>query len=301
MADITEILKLVPDDGATSDFFGSSVCIRGTGAIVGAPGADPSSVLNAGAAYLYEYADGAWSEIDPRLLPDDRLMIDAFGTSVSIAGDTAIVGKPFDDNSSGTAAGCVYFYLRSEGSWGDEQKLVELTGDDDDSFGWSVAIYGKTAVIGAYLHDDDAGDDTGSARIAKYYNNFWLPSYLLKASDRAASDSFGYSVSISATTVIVSAFNGDGAVADSGAAYVFKQTSGDDTTPLSVWKQTAKLIASDGAVGDRFGYSASISGQYALVGATQDNSTAGSAYLFDIYAVLALTPAIPGLLLINQE
>ena len=190
---------------------------------------------------------------------------------------------------------------RSEGSWGNEQKLVELTGDDDDNFGWSVAIYGKTAVIGAYLHDDDVGDDTGSARIAKYYNNFWFPSYLLQASDRAASDGFGYSVSISATTVIVSAFNGDGAVADSGAAYVFKQTSGDDSSPVSVWKQTAKLIASDGALGDRFGYAASISGPYALVGATQDNNTAGSAYLFDIYAAQALSPAIPGLLLNGEE
>ena len=223
---------------------------------------------------------------------------DHFGTSVSISGNYAIVGAPSDDNSMGTNAGCVYFYLLSEGSWGDEQKFLDINGDDDDAFGWSVAIYGKMAIVGAYQHDDDSGDDTGSATIIKYWNGAWLPSSYLKASDRAASDSFGYSVSISANDVAISAFNGDGVVDDTGAAYVFHKIAGDDTTPVTEWEQVAKLISSDGAAGDKFGYSVSISGPYVLVGATQDNNSAGSAYLFDIFAGPGgIMPAIPLLLM----
>jgi len=404
LADITEIKKLVPGDGAYADYFGSSVSISGEYAIVGAPSAD-TGAQNAGAAYIFEHSGSTWSEVEPRLVPSEIAMNEGFGSSVSIAGDSAIVGKPFagaayvfrrtggtwtqeqkltasdhvvsdyfgtsvsiaadyaivgapynddngsmsgsayifersgstwtqvakltasdgeagdrfgisvsisgnyaivgapfDDNLAGTDAGSVYFYRRVEGIWEDEQKLVDPSGDDGDAYGWAVDIYGKTAIIGAYGHNDDSGDDVGSAVIAKYWNDTWLPSDYLMASDRAPSDSFGYSVSISATYVIIGAFNGDGVVDDSGAAYVFVQTSGDDTTPLSVWEQMAKLIASDGAGYDRFGGSVSISGPDALVGAKWDNNSAGSAYIFDILgqpspSSSGVMPGIPLLLL----
>ena len=398
LADITEIEKLVPSDGAYADYFGSSVSISGEYAIVGAPSAD-TGALNSGVAYIFERSASTWNEVDPRLVPSKITSNEVFGSSVSIAGDSAIVGKPFggaayvfrrtegtwdeeqelmasdhvvsdyfgtsvsiaadyaivgapnnddngsnsgsayifersgstwtqvakltasdgeagdgfgtsvsisgnyaivgapfDDNLAGTNAGSVYFYRRVAGTWEDEQKLFDPSGDDGDAYGWAVDIYGKTAIIGAYGHDSDSGDDVGSAVIAKYWNDTWLPSDYLMASDRAASDSFGYSVSISAIYVIVGAFNGDGVVDDSGAAYVFVQTSGDDTTYLSEWEQMAKLIASDGAGYDRFGVSVSISGPDAMVGAKWDNNSAGSAYIFDIFAdssdILLFVPAI---------
>jgi hypothetical protein len=95
--------------------------------------------------------------------------------------------------------------------------------------------------------------------------------------------------------VIIGAFNGDGVVDDSGAAYVFVQTAGDDTTPISEWKQMAKLIASDGSGYDRFGVSVSISGPDALVGAKFDNNSAGSAYIFNIFADQMPSGAMPGI------
>ena len=205
-------------------------------------------------------------------------------------------------NGLGVDAGGVYFFRRSEGSWGDEQKLVDINGDAGDVFGWSVAIYGKTAIVGAYQHDDDSGDDTGSATIVKYWNSTWLPSSYLKASDRAASDYFGYAVSISANCVVIGAFGHDGIAADAGAAYVFQKTSGDDTTPVTEWDPVVKLIASDGAAGDKFGVAVSISGPYAIVGAKWDINSAGSAYVYDISAGPSPSPsrampAIPLLLL----
>jgi hypothetical protein len=276
------VAKLVADDGGASDYFGSSVYIAGNYAIVGAP-FDDENDSNSGSAYIFERSEdtGIWSQVK-KLVASDGAEGDNFGYSVSISGDYAIVGAPRDDNGLGVDAGSVYFFLRSDGSWGNEQKLVDINGDDNDLFGWSVAIYGNTAIVGGYQHDDDSGDDTGSATIVKYWNNTWLPSCYLKAPDRSALDYFGYSVSISANCVVIGAFGHDSIAADAGAAYVFQKTSEDDTTPVTEWDLLDKLVASDGAAGDKFGVAVSISGPYAIVGATWDINSAGSAYVYDI-------------------
>lgn len=292
----TEEQELMASDHVVSDYFGTSVWIAADYAIVGAPYNDDNNESNSGSAYIFERNGSTWTQV-AKLTASDGEAGDRFGASVSISGNYAIVGAPYDDNFSRTDAGSVYFYRRVEGTWEDEQKLVYPSGEEDgDLYGWSVAIYGNTAIIGAYERDDGAG----SAMIAKYWSDSWYPSCYLYASDRAAADNFGFSVSISANYVIVGAFNGDGLVDDSGAAYVFRKTSGDDILPLSKWEQMAKLIASDGAGYDRFGVSVSISGPDALVGAKWDNNSAGSAYIFDIFGdpvPLGATPGIPILLL----
>lgn len=276
-------VRLTASDKEVNDYFATSVWIAGDYAIVGAP-FDDDNGQDSGSAYIFERSaeDGSWSQVK-KLVASDGAAGDHFGNSVSISGNYAVVGAHSEDNSMGVDAGSVYFFQRSEGVWGDEQKLVDINGDDVDAFGRSVAIYGRTAIVGADQHDDESGDNTGSATIVKYWNNTWLPSAYLKAPDREALDYFGFSVSISADTVVIGAFNGDGMAADSGAAYVFQKTSEDDTTPVTGWDLLAKLIASDGAAGDKFGYSVSISGPYALIGATQDNNSAGSAYMYDIF------------------
>ena len=98
----------------------------------------------------------------------------------------------------------------------------------------------------------------------------------LLASDAAASDLFGYSVSISGDTALVGAYGDDDAGSRSGSAYIFTRSG-------SSWTQQAKLTASDAAANDWFGYSVSISGDTALVGAYRDDdggSRSGSAYIF---------------------
>ena len=104
----------------------------------------------------------------------------------------------------------------------------------------------------------------------------------LTASDGAANDYFGYSVSISSdgTTALIGAYTDDDKGADSGSAYVFKYNG-------TTWTQQSKLTASDGATSDQFGYSVSISsdGTTALVGAFYDDdkgADSGSAYVFAI-------------------
>ena len=103
-------------------------------------------------------------------------------------------------------------------------KLTASDGAVNDYFGSSVSISsdGTTALIGAYL-DDDKGANSGSAYVFKYNGTSWTQQSKLTASDGAASDQFGYSVSISSdgTTALIGAIYDDDKGTNSGSAYVF--------------------------------------------------------------------------------
>ncbi len=101
-----QIGKLLADDGAAVNFFGNSVAISGTTAIVGAPGDQENGVLS-GSAYLFDITTG--KQIGDKLLPDDAEAGDEFGISVAISGTIAIVGAHFDDDN-GIFAGSAYFF-----------------------------------------------------------------------------------------------------------------------------------------------------------------------------------------------
>jgi hypothetical protein len=160
----------------------------------------------------------------------------------------------------------------------ERQKLLASDGATADQFGCSVFISGDYAIVGA-LYDDDKGSNSGSAYIFKWNGTSWSQQQKLTASDGAAGDWFGTSVSISGDYVIVGASRDDDNGTDSGSAYIFTP---NDIDPNN-WVQQQKLTASDGAVSDNFGYSVSISGDYAIVGAYRDDDNgtdSGSAYIF---------------------
>ena len=104
----------------------------------------------------------------------------------------------------------------------------------------------------------------------------------LTAGDAAAYDVFGVSVSIYGNYVIAGAFGNDDNGNDSGSAYIFERSGGS-------WNQVAKLIASDGTTHDYFAYIVSISDDYVIVGAHQDDDNgadSGSAYIYRKITVL---------------
>jgi len=163
----------------------------------------------------------------------------------------------------------------SNGDWLEQDKLLASDGAVGDYFGRSVSIDGDYAIVGA-LHDNDNGDWSGSAYVFIRSGTAWAEQAKLLASDGAAYDYFGCSVSIDGDYAIVGAWDDDDIVASSGSAYVFTRSGTD-------WTEQAKLLASDGAVGDSFGCSVSIDGDYAIIGADYDDdngSQSGSAYVF---------------------
>ncbi len=262
-----QIAKLVPNDGAPHDNFGRSVAIDGSIAIVGAY-LDNANGTNTGSAYLFDATTGQQLfKLVPALTTGDE-----FGTSVAISGATAIVGSP--GNLSGTA----YIFDISDPT--SPTELFEIMADDGaerDRFGYSVAISGATAIIGAYL-DDDNGTRSGSAYLFDTATGEQL--FKLLPDDGAEDDEFGVSVAISGDIAIVGANEKD-PPNNGGAAYLFDVTTG---------AQIAKLLPGDPGAQDHFGFSVGISGATAIVGANLDDikgaedSDFGSAYLFDAAA-----------------
>src|SRR6185503_19688910 len=187
---------------------------------------------------------------------------DLFGDSVAVSGDTAVVGAIGDDDG-GTSSGSAYVFVRSAGVWSQQQKLTASDALAGDEFGYSVAVSGDTAVVGA-RSDSDAGTFSGSAYVFVRSAGVWSQQQKLTASDAAAGDFFGFSVAVSGDTAVVGAIFDDDAGSGSGSAYVFVRSAG-------VWSQQQKLTASDAAASDSFGASVAVSGDTAVVGASFDS------------------------------
>ncbi len=269
-----EIQKILASDGAESDYFGGSVSISGDYAIVGAY-FDDDNGNNSGSAYIYYNNAGTWEQ-QAKLTASDGATNDLFGFSVSISNDYAIVGA-YGDDDNGSGSGSAYIYYNNAGTWEQQAKLTASDGVDSDIFGSSVSISNDYAIVGA-RGDDDNGSASGSAYI--FYNNAgtWEQQAKLIASDGDINDNFGI-VSISNDYAIVGAFGDADNGYNSGSAYIFYKDQGGANN----WGQQTKLTAADGAFDDKFGYSVSISNDYAIVGAFGDadnGSYSGSAYIY---------------------
>ena len=212
-----------------------------------------------------------------KLTTSDGAADDEFGWSVSVDGNTAVVGALMENGGQGKA----YVYIRQSGAWSQVAKLTASDGAANDQFGVSVAVNGDTVVVGAH-QDDDNNINSGSAYVFTKPANGWADATetaKLTASDGTVGSRFGGSVSVDMDTVAVGARLEDDNNIDSGSAYVF-------TKPGTGWAggtETAKLTASDGAVNDQFGRSVAVDGDTVVVAAHGDDDNgadAGSAYVF---------------------
>ncbi|MBC8416211.1 MAG: hypothetical protein H8E11_07260, partial [Candidatus Cloacimonetes bacterium] len=275
--------KLNASDGSAHDLFGKSVFISYEYAIVGAV-FDDDNGSNSGSAYIFKRNGSNWTQQE-KLTASDGNADDNFGCSVSMCGDYAISSAPMcgdyaiigssGDDDNGNASGSVYIFKRNGSSWIQQAKLTPDDGAEWGFFGCSVCISDKYTVIGSF-GDCENGIHSGAAYIFKRNGNSWNQQAKLTASDGTAHDNFGKSVSIFDNYAIVGAPEDDDNGNASGSAYIFKRNG-------SSWMQQAKLTASDAAQADNFGESVSISGDYAIVGASEndDNGTAsGSVYFY---------------------
>ncbi|MEM7130375.1 MAG: FG-GAP repeat protein [Chloroflexota bacterium] len=286
----TQETKLLPSDGSTSDHFGSSVAMDGSLALVGAPTAD-----GGGAAYIFRYSvrSVVWTE-EIKLMADDIALGDQFGHSVAIhqgsthADDVAVIGAPAQ------GGGAVYvFQNNDDGQWVQVAKLMPTDNISGDSFGISVATNGTVIIVG----DTGDGDMAGAAYIfRKDANQQWVQTQKLTASDGEAAAQFGNALSLDGSAVIIGAMADDDNGSESGAAYIFRNSSG-------AWIEESKL--SGESAGDLFGSSVAIEKNTVIVGATGDDELAagtGSAYIFqrndsgewDLVTKIIPQSAVPG-------
>jgi hypothetical protein len=206
-----------------------------------------------------------------KLTASDAAVNDIFGSSVAISGNTAIVGA-YRNADAGANSGSAYLFDVITGD-----QIAKLTASDakaEDWFGYSVAVSGNYAIVGAH-QDDDGGTNSGSAYLFDAQTGAQIAK--LAAADADVSDYFGYAVAVSGTIAIVGAWGDDDADSTAGSAYLF------DFNDLSGIKQI-KLIALDAGWNDQFGRSVALSGTTAIVGAPFDDdagNNSGSAYLYD--------------------
>ena len=203
-----------------------------------------------------------WSE-QLKLMASDCEILNFFGLSVSIDGDIVVIGA-HGDRDNGNFSGSAYVFKRDGQNWIEEAKLLASDGRTNRMFGYSVSIDGDYLITGA----PDA-DGPGAAYIFKNTGTSWIEQQKLLASDGEIWDEFGTSVSIDGDYAIVGAQFDD----DIGSAYIFKREE-------ETWIEQQKLTSSDGELWDCFGMSASLYGEYAIIGGWGDNDYTGSVYVF---------------------
>lgn len=257
--------KLIASD--TNDgflFSRGALSIDGNRVAIGSYGADN----NIGAVYIFESADGEiWTETD-KLIASDGITSDFFGSSVGLYGNTLIVGA----RGVNSEAGAAYIFDFDGMNWTETIKISASDAAAGDRFGVAVSLFGNIAVVGAEADNSS----TGAVYIYAIDNlGDWVQTNKLTASDAAASDAFGSSVSLNNTRILVGASGNDDNGISSGSAYIFDLIGQN-------WIETIKLIASDAGQNHTFGKSVSLFGNHALVGADGADNFAGAAYMFEL-------------------
>ena len=261
--------KLTASDAAANDRFGNSVSVHDDLVAVSAIYNDDNG-SNSGSAYVYEKVNGVWTET--KLTASDASAGDQFGFSVSVHDDLVAVGARYNDDN-GSNSGSAYVYEKVNGVW-TETKLTASDASAGDQFGFSVSVYDDLVAVGARYNDDN-GSNSGSAYVYEKVNGVWTETKLT-ASDAAANDWFGHSVSVYDDLVAVGAIYNDDGGSNSGSAYVYEKVNG-------VWTET-KLTASDASAGDQFGFSVSVYDDLVAVSAVLNDDggyNSGSAYVYE--------------------
>jgi hypothetical protein len=305
---LTQVQEISPT-GANA--FGFSLAIDGNTAVIGA-----QNNVAPQAAYVFMRSGDGWT-FQQQLLPPAGDPVAAFGWSVAINGDTALVGDPLKASSTGE----VYAYTRTSGSWGLAFRLFASDPVLSDRFGDTVAVSGTTAFVGA----PRVNNRLGAVYVFTQSGATWTQQQKIDAPP-GAPGGFGLSIALSGNTAFVGAPGPGG----SGHAYVFanngvtwsltQDLTGDNiqfdlfgidiglqgTTAVigaegaaasgagaaysftnngSTWVPGQRIVASDGASSDRFGHSVSLTDTALVVGAPGKNNNAGAAYFFTLVGV----------------
>jgi hypothetical protein len=254
----------------SAPYFGSSASLSGNVAVIGASGDDVNGTLS-GSAFIYRFDGITWVQ-EQRLLPNDGAAYDEFGKTASLSGNVAVIGAWRDDDN-GSESGSAYVFRFDGTNWVREQKLLASDGAASDYFGGNLSLSGNVLMSGV-PNRDDYGDSSGAAYLFRYNGTTWVEEQKLLATDSVAGDRFGASASLSGNVAVIGAYGDEDNGALSGSAYVFRF---DGTT----WVEEQKLLETGGGANGYFGFSVSVSGNVAVVGAVQINgSGSGSMYVY---------------------
>ncbi len=283
--------KLTATGGAASDAFGHSVAISGNVAIVGAPFRDVSGVIDQGAAFIFVRSGSTWSQQAELTLPAlEAEAFDGFGASVAISGTTVIAGAPLDTADGSFLRGSAWVFVYST-SWTLQQRLS--LGAPVDSFGWSVALRGDTAVVGAPNLDVTPNGNEGAAHVYTRTAGTWGLTRTLTAPDPSPGDAFGHSLALGNDLVAVGAPNRDPTIAsvpraDAGTVFLFERHTG---VPLVLQATDASAVPFEASESDHCGWSVATSGNTVVAGMPLHDWGSGD---MGNYTFVTLVPVVTG-------
>jgi hypothetical protein len=268
---------------SAGDQFGreTAVAISGDYAIVGAQYEIDAGGYFSGTAYIFNVSTGALVHTIDNPNAYSTSANDKFCQSVAISGNYAIVGAPSEDDAGGTSSGKAYIFNVTTGA------LVHTLNNPnaystsaDDEFGYSVAISGNYAIVGALFEDDAGGTFSGKAYIFNVTTGALVHTLNNPTAYGTSADDWFGRVGISGNYAIVGAGEDDAGGTNSGKAYIFDVTTGALVHTLD------NPNAYDTSASDLFGFSVAISGNYAIVGAYAEDDAGGTisgkAYIFDV-------------------
>jgi len=295
----TQLQRLVAEDGAAEDRFGSSVSIEGETILVGAPQDDVGANTDQGSVYAFQRQGTTWNQTSklnaldggPRHYFGHRVAMDSntallansrhfsanpqpavyvfvhggsswsqqtklsvcepssfnqcnFGDSVAVSGDTAAVGNSALNVGANPAQGGVYVFVRSGGTWTQQQRVTAVDGLSNDNFGWRVSIDGDNLLIGA----NALNVRPGAAYLYGRSNGSWIPVQKLSSTSTGPRDAFGHRVSLSGSRLIIARPRDNQQTQDRiGSAYIYSSSTspahrvpfdfdGDSKTDISVFR-----------------------------------------------------------------
>jgi MYXO-CTERM domain-containing protein len=255
------VTQLADFPGANDSQQGFAVSVHGATVLVGSPEGEKEPNVNTGLAYVFERNASVFGT-PKRLDPSDTTDEVRFGQALAVGTDTVLVGAP-----SARPAGTVYAFSRSGSNWVAQGKLSSIAQTAVDAFGWSVAVDGDTALVGAPEGDSPRGLRRGSAHVFVKNGSAWSEQAELTASDGESLDAFGFSVAVSGDVALVGA-------PKRSRAYVFERTG-------TSWAETTTLLPS--MVAPEFGSAVALDGDTALIGSDDcyygGGNVTGSAYV----------------------
>ena len=253
---------LTADDAAMGAQFGHAVAVDKDTILVGAYGMDDTGI-DSGAAYLFARTSGVWKQ---QAKVSGQGTGDLFGYSVAIDEDIVVVGA----HGTNQEAGSAFVFVRDNATWRQQAKLEANDSTPGDAFGYSVAVYQQTVIVGA-PKNGVAGTDAGAAYVFVKQGDTWGQQAKLIAADAAMGDQFGIAVAIDNDTAIIGAWLDDvtvaetGSAPDAGSAYAFIYQRGN-------WSQQTKFIADEPGVGAHFGLAVALNDLAVVVGAPDHNT-----------------------------
>lgn len=209
---LVERAVLTASDGQWGDLFGMSVSIDDDTIAVGAQDAYTNGI-NTGAVYVFVRDGDDWIQ-EAKLLPSDIENAQSFGSSVSVSGDSILIGDRHGISNISQYAGSAYVFVRSMGGWTEQAKLY--VNENTNNFGLVVNLDDDTAIIGTILGN--------AAYVFARNGDNWIEQTKLVPSDGTDDSYFGESVSVDDGNALVGA-HGDND--DRGAAYLFALESAE--------------------------------------------------------------------------